>query len=109
MSETRLLAAVRDTGDEEAMKRAKASRFSLGLADTMTLLIKKGREESGVLFANALREIRDAYRFTVVGYETDKPPVGAAPPDMAVKIARYTDALRRISAMAPQNGNGLFG
>ena len=110
LRETRLLAPVPDTGDEDALKRAKAARFSLGLADSMTIATKKGREEAGVLFSGALVEIKDAYRFTTVGYEEDKPDIGPAPPDMALKIARYKDALARISSLAPQGGGGgLFG
>ena len=39
-----------------------------------------------------------------------KKTVGAAPPDIAAKIAQYKDALQRISALAPQSsGGGLLG
>ena len=110
LRETRLTAAIPKTGDQETDARAKASRFALGFADSMSLLTEKARSDAKILLDNALREIRDAYRYTVVGYEAPDKPVGSAPPDMAVKIAQYKDALQRISALAPQSsGGGLLG
>lgn len=101
LREARLLAAIPKTGDDEADARAKASRFALGFTENMTLLTEKGRTDAKVLLDNALREIRDAHRYSVVGYEPPRKTAGAAPPDIAAKIAQYKDALQRISALAP--------
>ena len=89
---------------------AKAARFALGFTENMTLTTEKGRTDAKILVDNALKEIRDAHRYTEVGYEPPKKTVGAAPPDIAAKIAQYKDALQRISALAPQSsGGGLLG
>lgn len=107
---TRLLAAVPKSGDDDADARAKAARFALGFTENMTLTTEKGRTDAKILVDNALKEIRDAHRYTEVGYEPPKKTVGAAPPDIAAKIAQYKDALQRISALAPQSsGGGLLG
>lgn len=103
LHETRLTAALAKSGEEKADLAAKASRFNLGLNENMTLTTVKSRGDAKILLDNALKEIRDAYRFTVVGYEEPKKPVGAMPPGMAAKIAQYKDALQRVSALAPSS------
>ena len=92
----RIIAKLPDTGDEAQLAAAKASRFELGFTNDMRIDGKKAAADAQIIFDNALREVRDAYRFSVVGYEEPKPVVGPAPPAIAVKIAAYQDALARL-------------
>lgn len=111
LKEARILGAPTPSADEEEQTLLKASRFFLGFTGKMNVTSKKDAEEAQILMDNALRELRDAYRYTVVGYEEPKETVGPAPPALAAKIAAYEDALRRISAIAGSGGSsgGLFG
>ena len=97
LREARLIAEVANTGDEDEMAAIEASRFELGFTNNMRIDGKKEAEDAQIILDNSLREVRDAYRFFVVGYEEPKPIIGPAPPAIAAKIAAYEDALARLT------------
>ena len=105
LKEARLVGAPKET-DEKALTVAKAGRFALGLNDDINVRSKKAAADAKILVDNALRELRDAYKFTVVGYQEPKPTVGPTPPAMAAKIAAYKDALNRLNS---GGGGGVAG
>ena len=111
LKEARILGAPAPSADEEEQTLLKASRFFLGFTGKMNVTSKKDAEEAKILMDNALKELRDAYRYTIVGYEEPKKTIGPAPPALAAKIAAYEDALNRISAIAGGGGSsgGLYG
>jgi len=98
-----------NSGDQEEADLIKASRFALGFTPLMNASSKKDGEETQALIDNAIREIKAAYRFKILGFEEDVNPVGPPPPAIAAKIAAYKEALARLSAGPVGTGGGIAG
>ena len=88
--------------DEEEAEALEASLFELGLSDSMSVLTRAAAGEAGILIDNALREIRNMFRFVAIGPEdedanTPPPQISAAD---AERIGQMQAALGAISGIA---------
>ena len=96
----------RNTGDQKETDLIEASRFALGFTPLMNVSSKKDGDETQALMNNAIREIKAAYRFKILGFEEDVKPIGPPPPAIAIKIAAYSEALARLRG---GSGGGMAG
>ena len=98
-----------NSGDQEESDLITASRFALGFTPLMNVSTEKDGEETQALMENAIREIKAAYRFKILGFEEEIEPVGPPPPAIAAKIAAYQEALARLGAGPTGIGGGIAG
>jgi len=89
-----------DANDKQAVAKDK-SVFSLGLTDSMSLSTKKVAEDAATLIKNALRVLRDAYKYSVEGPEAfEKSQKGAINPAFnAYQNSRMNNAQRALSRL----------
>jgi hypothetical protein len=89
-----------DANDKQAVTKDK-SVFSLGLTDSMSLSTKKGAEDAATLIKNALRVLRDAYKYSVEGPEAlEKSKKGPVNPAFnAYQNSRLNNAQRALSRL----------
>ena len=98
-----------NSGDQEEADRIEASRFALGFTPLLNVSSKKDGEETQAILDNAIREIKAAYRFKILGFEEDVAPIGPPPPAIAAKIAAYSEALARLGGGPVGIGGGIAG
>lgn len=98
--------------DEETEKNSPI--FELGLFDDIKVNTMQGATDAGILIDNALREIRNMFRFLVVGPEEEdtRPPVNISADD-AARIANLQSTLDFVTSLntsqAAGNNNSLLG
>ena len=87
-----------EPADENDVESATVSAFALGIIDSLSVLDKTKAADADTIIDNALREIRDAFRFITEGPEPEFEDPGSASALILRQIAALQDALARIQA-----------
>ena len=87
-----------EPADENDVESATVSAFALGIIDGLSVLDKTEATNADTIIDNALREIRDAFRFITEGPEPEFEDPGSASALILAQIASLQDALARIQA-----------
>ncbi len=92
-------------GEETDLSRkqeAKEATFELGFTDNLNLSSRTNARDAVIILDNAMREVRNAFRFLTEGPAPDDPfadLIGSASPYLVRRIAAFEDALLRIRVL----------
>ncbi len=101
LAEATLYGEISDTTSEEAAEK-DMSVFALGIIDGLDILDEKNAEAAGDIVANAMKVIREAYDFILLGPQEEEeilPPISAE--DME-KINQLQGTLNFVQSLAAQ-------
>lgn len=101
-----------DPTDESEAEAASESLFELGILSTLNLLNAKNAEDANIVLNNALRVVREAFRFMTEGPRPPlEDPIGPPPAFLAKQLAGLQAALNKVQAFGTPQFNprgGLF-